>query len=122
MATAKLIELSFNSVMAGITDSYELYKFSDGWNYQSTSTFIPVKWGGTPLGSGMDGMSSLLKMFRDRREEKDVQKDILQETFINTVAGWCRLAVPSRSQLVLVQLHCNVLKLHATPFSAKRLR
>jgi fatty acid synthase subunit alpha len=28
----------------------------------------------------MGGIVSISKMFRDRREEKDVQKDILQET------------------------------------------
>ena len=69
--------------MAGITDPYELYK------YMHPSEV------GTSLGSGMGGMSSLSKMFRDRREEKDVQKDILQETFINTVAGWVNLLLSS---------------------------
>lgn len=36
-------------------------------------------------------------MFRDRRAEADVQKDILQETFINTVAGWVNLLLMSAS-------------------------
>jgi len=72
-------------MMAGITDPYELYK------YMHPSQV------GTSLGSGMGGMSSLSKMFRDRREEKDVQKDILQETFINTVAGWVNLLLLSSS-------------------------
>jgi fatty acid synthase subunit alpha len=70
MSAVKLIGLFLNSVMAGITDPYELYKY------------IHPSQVGTSLGSGMGGMSSLSKMFRDRREEKDVQKDILQETFI----------------------------------------
>lgn len=72
-------------MMAGITDPYELYKY------------IHPSEVGTSLGSGMGGMSSLSKMFRDRREEKDVQKDILQETFINTVAGWVNLLLLSSS-------------------------
>lgn len=72
-------------MMAGITDPYELYK------YMHPSQV------GSSLGSGMGGMSSLSKMFRDRREEKDVQKDILQETFINTVAGWVNLLLLSSS-------------------------
>lgn len=36
-------------------------------------------------------------MFRDRRAEQDVQNDILQETFINTVAGWVNLLLMSAS-------------------------
>ncbi|WAR63063.1 hypothetical protein PtB15_18B145 [Puccinia triticina] len=72
-------------MMAGITDPYELYKY------------IHPSEVGTSLGSGMGGMSSLSKMFRDRREEKDVQKDIPQETFINTVAGWVNLLLMSSS-------------------------
>jgi len=35
---------------------------------------------GTSIGSGMGGVTSLGKMFRDRREEREVQNDILQET------------------------------------------
>lgn len=42
-------------------------------------------------------MESLSAMFKDRREEKDVQMDILQETFINTVAGWVNLLLLSSS-------------------------
>jgi fatty acid synthase subunit alpha len=56
--------------MSGITDPYELYK------YMHPSEV------GTCLGSGMGGTESLAKMFKDRREEKDVQNDILQETYV----------------------------------------
>jgi fatty acid synthase subunit beta len=35
---------------------------------------------GTSLGSGMGGTESLAKMFKDCREEKEVQNDVLQET------------------------------------------
>lgn len=67
---------------SGITDPYELYKY------------IHPSEVGTAIGSGMGGMESLSKMFRDRREEKDVQNDILQETFINTVAvSWDAFSV-----------------------------
>jgi len=55
-------------VMSGVTDPYELYKY------------VHPAEVGTSLGSGMGGMHSLQAMFKDRREEKDVQKDILQET------------------------------------------
>lgn len=71
--------------MSGITDPYELYK------YMHPSEV------GSSLGSGMGGMTSLQKMFKDRREEKEVQNDILQETFINTTAGWVNLLLLSSS-------------------------
>ncbi|KAG8213088.1 hypothetical protein J3R82DRAFT_11484 [Butyriboletus roseoflavus] len=71
--------------MSGITDPYELYNH-----------FHPSEVG-TCVGSGMGGTESLAKMFKDRREEKEVQNDILQETFINTVAGWVNLLLMSSS-------------------------
>lgn len=55
-------------IMSGISDPYELYKY------------VHPSEVGSSLGSGMGGMQSLSAMFIDRREEKDVQKDILQET------------------------------------------
>ncbi|KAH9950013.1 fatty acid synthase [Amylocystis lapponica] len=71
--------------MSGITDPYELYQHMH-----------PSEVGST-IGSGMGGMQSLSKMFKDRRDEKDVQNDILQETFINTTAGWVNLLLLSSS-------------------------
>ncbi|KAJ7227399.1 fatty acid synthase [Mycena pura] len=71
--------------MSGITDPYELYK------HMHPSEV------GTCIGSGMGGTVSMAKMFKDRREEKDVQNDILQETFINTTAGWVNLLLMSSS-------------------------
>lgn len=55
-------------IQSGITDPYELYKHVHPSDV------------GTSLGSGMGGAESLAQMFKERREEKDVQKDILQET------------------------------------------
>ena len=37
---------------------------------------------GTLLGSGMGGASGMAKMFKDRRDEREVQNDILQETYV----------------------------------------
>jgi fatty acid synthase subunit alpha len=54
--------------MSGVSDPYELFKH------------VHPSEVGTSLGSGMGGMHSLSAMFKERREEKDVQKDILQET------------------------------------------
>lgn len=71
--------------MSGITDPYELYKY------------VHPSEVGSSLGSGMGGTQSIASMFKDRREEKDVQKDIFQETYINTVAGWVNLLLMSSS-------------------------
>ncbi|OBZ72636.1 Fatty acid synthase subunit alpha [Grifola frondosa] len=71
--------------MSGITDPYELYQ------HMHPSEV------GSSIGSGMGGMESLSQMFKDRRDEKEVQNDILQETFINTTAGWINLLLLSSS-------------------------
>jgi fatty acid synthase subunit alpha, fungi type len=63
-----LVAVSEALNMSGVTDPYELYKHMHPSDV------------GSSLGSGMGGMESLSKMFRDRREEKEVQNDILQET------------------------------------------
>jgi fatty acid synthase subunit beta len=47
--------------MSGITDPYELYKH------------VHPSEVGTSLGSGMGGTVSMAKMFKDRRDERDVQ-------------------------------------------------
>ncbi|KAF8638240.1 hypothetical protein AX17_002262 [Amanita inopinata Kibby_2008] len=70
---------------SGITDPYELYKH------------IHPSEVGTSIGSGMGGVTSMAKMFKDRRDEREVQNDILQETFINTTAGWINLLLMSSS-------------------------
>lgn len=70
---------------SGITDPYELYK------HMHPSEV------GTAIGSGMGGVESLRSMFRDRRDCAEVQNDILQETFINTTAGWINLLLLSSS-------------------------
>ncbi|BEI89755.1 uncharacterized protein CcaverHIS019_0211170 [Cutaneotrichosporon cavernicola] len=80
-----LVSVTEALIMSGVTDPYELYKY------------IHPSEVGTSLGSGMGGMRSLSEMFKGRREEQDVQKDILQETFINTVAGWVNLLLMSAS-------------------------
>ncbi|PWN49564.1 fatty acid synthase [Violaceomyces palustris] len=70
-------------INAGITDPYELYKH------------VHISEVGNSLGSGMGGLNSLSKMFLERRNDQEVQKDILQETFVNTVAGWVNLLLLS---------------------------
>jgi fatty acid synthase subunit alpha, fungi type len=58
-------------IMSGITDPYELYQY------------VHPSEVGSSLGSGMGGMESLSAMFKDRREEHNVQNDILQETWVH---------------------------------------
>ena len=57
-------------IMSGVTDPYELYKY------------VHPSEVGVSIGSGMGGVTSLSAMFRERREEADIQKDVLQETSV----------------------------------------
>ncbi|GFF60256.1 fatty acid synthase subunit alpha [Aspergillus udagawae] len=70
---------------SGITDPYELYQY------------IHVSEVGTCIGSGLGGVSSLNKMFNGRQTSHDIQKDILQETFINTTGAWVNMLLLSAS-------------------------
>ncbi|OLY80881.1 Fatty acid synthase subunit alpha [Smittium mucronatum] len=70
---------------SGITDPYEMYKY------------VHVSEIGNTTGSGVGGMHSNKLMYKDRFLDKDVQKDILQETFINTMAAWVNMLMISSS-------------------------
>lgn len=70
---------------AGITDPYEFYKY------------VHVSEVGNCSGSGMGGQSALKQMFKDRYADKEVQNDILQESFINTMAAWVNMLLLSSS-------------------------
>ncbi|KAH8805472.1 hypothetical protein F5884DRAFT_860078 [Xylogone sp. PMI_703] len=70
---------------AGITDPYELYHH------------IHVSEVGNMIGAGMGGLTSMDKMFKSRVLELPVQKDILQETFINTTAAWVNMLLMASS-------------------------
>ncbi|KAJ6023758.1 Acyl transferase/acyl hydrolase/lysophospholipase [Penicillium herquei] len=72
-------------IASGITDPYELYQY------------IHVSEFGNCIGSGFGGAQSLKKIFKDRYMDKDVQKDVLQETFINTTAAWVNMLLISSS-------------------------
>lgn len=68
---------------AGIVDPFEIYKH------------IHISEVGNCLGSGVGGMESLRDVFRSRYLDKPVQKDALQETFINTTAAWINMLLLS---------------------------
>lgn len=105
-----LVCLSEALVMSGLGGSaYELYKY------------VHPSEVGTSLGSGMGGMSSLHKMFVDRRQESEVNKDVLQETFINTVAGWCNLLLMSASGPVKIPVGACATGLQSVEIAAETI-
>ncbi|GJD04071.1 fatty acid synthase alpha subunit [Colletotrichum higginsianum] len=64
---------------AGITDPYELYDY------------IHVSELGNAVGASLGGLKSLHEMFKRRYLDRQVQKDILAETFVNTTAAWLNM-------------------------------
>ena len=68
---------------SGITDPYEFYK------YVHLSEF------GNCIGSGIGGTTALRGMYKDRFMDRPVQKDILQESFINTMSAWVNMLLLS---------------------------
>eukprot|EP00755_Sulcionema_specki_P021970 Sspe_Gene.1412::Locus_470_Transcript_1_1_Confidence_1.000_Length_11716::g.1412::m.1412/K00667/FAS2; fatty acid synthase subunit alpha, fungi type len=72
-------------VSSGVTDPYEFYKY------------IHVSELGNTSGGGIGGMKALQGIFRKRLLDQPVQKDILQESFINVMAAWVNLLLLSSS-------------------------
>lgn len=72
-------------VSAGITDPYEMYRY------------VHVSEVGNCIGSGLGGALSARGMYRERYLDKPLQKDILQETFINTMSAWVNMLLISAS-------------------------
>ncbi|KAG0288584.1 3-oxoacyl-[acyl-carrier-protein] synthase, partial [Dissophora globulifera] len=72
-------------VASGITDPYEFYQY------------VHVSEVGNTSGSGIGGMQSLRGMYRERLLDEPTQKDILQESFINTMAAWINMLLLSSS-------------------------
>ena len=97
-------------VMSGLGGSaYELYKY------------VHPSQVGTALGSGMGGQSSIHKMFVDRPRESDVNQDVLQETFINTVAGWCNLLLMSSAGPVKIPVGACATGLQSIEIAAETI-
>ena len=68
---------------SGITDPYEFYQY------------VHLSELGQCVGSGLGGSVALKSMYKDRYVDKPVQKDILQESFINTMAAWVNMLLLS---------------------------
>jgi len=68
---------------SGITDPYELYNY------------VHISEVGNCVGSGIGGTTALRGMYKDRYLDKPLQKDILQESFINTMSAWVNMLLMS---------------------------
>jgi fatty acid synthase subunit alpha len=68
---------------AGITDPYEFYKY------------VHISEVGNCIGSGLGGTTALRGVFKDRYLDQPIQKDILQESFINTMSAWVNMLLLS---------------------------
>ncbi|KAI0609573.1 fatty acid synthase [Pyrenophora tritici-repentis] len=68
---------------SGITDPYEFYQY------------VHLSEVGNCIGSGIGGTTALRGMYKDRFMDKPVQKDILQESFINTMSAWVNMLLMS---------------------------
>ncbi|RAL60288.1 hypothetical protein DID88_000066 [Monilinia fructigena] len=68
---------------SGITDPYEFYQY------------VHISEVGNCIGSGIGGTSALRGMYKDRFLDKPLQKDILQESFINTMSAWVNMLLIS---------------------------
>lgn len=68
---------------SGITDPYEFYKY------------VHLSEVGNCIGSGIGGTTALRGMYKDRYLDKPIQKDILQESFINTMSAWINMLLLS---------------------------
>jgi fatty acid synthase subunit alpha len=68
---------------SGITDPYEFYQY------------VHISEVGNCVGSGIGGTTALRGMYKDRYLDKPLQKDILQESFINTMSAWVNMLLLS---------------------------
>ncbi|KAL6717768.1 beta subunit of fatty acid synthetase [Lecanora helva] len=64
---------------AGISDPFEIYEY------------IHLSDIGVSIGSGAGGAQSTRGMYRERWMDLPIQKNVLQETFVNTTAAWVNM-------------------------------
>ncbi|KAI1114313.1 fatty acid synthase subunit alpha [Nemania sp. NC0429] len=80
-----LVSVAEALLTSGISDPYEFYKY------------VHVSELGNCIGSGMGGTTALDGMYNKRKMDQQVQNDILQESFINTMAAWVNMLLLSSS-------------------------
>ncbi|KAI0483302.1 fatty acid synthase subunit alpha [Xylariaceae sp. FL0804] len=80
-----LVSVAEALLSSGIMDPYEFYKY------------VHVTDVGNCIGSGMGGTTALNGMYSKRKMDQPVQNDILQESFINTMAAWVNMLMLSSS-------------------------
>ncbi|KAB2576509.1 Beta-ketoacyl synthase [Lasiodiplodia theobromae] len=78
-----LVSVAEALLSAGVTDPYEFYKY------------VHISEVGNCTGSGIGGSGALRGMYKDRYLDKPLQKDILQESFINTMSAWVNMLLLS---------------------------
>ena len=82
--TLYVLVCTVESLLAsGITDPYEFYQY------------VHLSEVGNCIGSGIGGTTALRGMYKDRFLDKPLQKDILQESFINTMSAWVNMLLLS---------------------------
>lgn len=82
--TLYVLVCTVESLLAsGITDPYEFYQY------------VHMSEVGNCIGSGIGGTTALRGMYKDRFLDKPLQKDILQESFINTMSAWVNMLLLS---------------------------
>ena len=82
--TLYVLVCTVESLLAsGITDPYEFYQY------------VHISEVGNCVGSGIGGTTALRGMYKDRFLDRPVQKDILQESFINTMSAWVNMLLMS---------------------------
>ncbi|KAL9100121.1 MAG: hypothetical protein Q9163_004464 [Psora crenata] len=82
--TLYVLVCTVESLLAsGITDPYEFYKY------------VHISEVGNCIGSGIGGSKALRGMYKDRFLDRPLQKDILQESFINTMSAWVNMLLLS---------------------------
>ena len=78
-----LVSVAEALLSSGITDPYEFYQY------------VHISQVGNCVGSGIGGTTALRGMYKDRFLDKPLQKDILQESFINTMSAWVNMLLLS---------------------------
>lgn len=82
--TLYVLVCTVESLLAsGITDPYEFYQY------------VHISEVGNCIGSGLGGTTALRGMYKDRFLDRPLQKDILQESFINTMSAWVNMLLLS---------------------------